>query len=84
MSDALGRGMVLVLSLWDDHAVGMKWLDATYPDNSTAPGSERGPCSQDSGDPNLVENTYPNSYVQFSNIKVGEIGSTNPESAYFL
>lgn len=82
MSDALGRGVVLVMSLWDDHAVGMKWLDATYPDDSTAPGSKRGPCAQDSGDPDMVENTYPNSYVRYSNIMVGEIGSTHPAETY--
>jgi len=31
MSDALGRGMVLVFSIWDDSAAHMLWLDATYP-----------------------------------------------------
>ena len=30
MSDSLGRGMVLVMSLWDDSAVNMLWLDSTY------------------------------------------------------
>jgi hypothetical protein len=28
MGDAMGRGMVLVLSLWDDHAARMLWLDS--------------------------------------------------------
>lgn len=31
MSDSLGKGMVLVMSLWDDHAADMLWLDSTYP-----------------------------------------------------
>merc|ERR1712084_9347 len=31
MGEALDRGMVLVLSLWDDSEVNMLWLDATYP-----------------------------------------------------
>ncbi len=28
MGDAMGRGMVLVLSLWDDYAARMLWLDS--------------------------------------------------------
>ena len=28
MGDAMGRGMVLVLSLWDDHSARMLWLDS--------------------------------------------------------
>ena len=31
MGGALSRGMVLVMSVWDDHAVNMLWLDAPYP-----------------------------------------------------
>jgi cellulose 1,4-beta-cellobiosidase len=27
----MDRGMVLVLSLWDDHDVNMLWLDSDYP-----------------------------------------------------
>lgn len=55
MSDALGRGVVLVMSLWDDHSANMLWLDSTYPTNSTQPGSVRGECSIDSGKPDVVE-----------------------------
>ena len=29
--DALGRGMVLVMSLWDDHDSNMLWLDSDFP-----------------------------------------------------
>jgi len=76
MSDALGRGVVLVMSLWDDHSANMLWLDSTYPVGSTATGAERGPCSTSSGDPRDVESQYPNAYVKYSNVRVGEIGST--------
>jgi len=31
MGEALGRGMVLVMSIWDDHAAHMLWLDSDYP-----------------------------------------------------
>eukprot|EP01120_Amphizonella_sp_Union-15-10_P009313 TRINITY_DN349_c0_g1_i3.p1 TRINITY_DN349_c0_g1~~TRINITY_DN349_c0_g1_i3.p1 ORF type:complete len:468 (-),score=83.57 TRINITY_DN349_c0_g1_i3:53-1426(-) len=75
---ALQRGMVLVMSLWDDHEVYMLWLDSDYPVTSptTTPGVARGPCSTSSGRPADVESQYPNSNVKFSNIKYGQIGST--------
>jgi hypothetical protein len=31
MGEALKRGMVLVMSLWDDHEANMSWLDSNYP-----------------------------------------------------
>ncbi|KAG8900472.1 Exoglucanase 1 [Tulasnella sp. 403] len=31
MGDALANGMVLVMSVWDDHAANMLWLDSNYP-----------------------------------------------------
>jgi len=75
---ALGRGVVLVMSLWDDYAAHMLWLDSNYPTDKPAsqPGVARGPCPTSSGVPRDVESQYPNAYVRFSNIKVGEIGST--------
>lgn len=79
MSDALGRGMVLVMSLWDDHAAQMLWLDSTYPTDKTTVGGPRGPCPITSGDPDTVEKESPNAYVKYMNIRVGEIDSTyNP------
>jgi len=81
MSDALGRGVVLVMSLWDDKSANMLWLDSTYPVGSTQEGSKRGSCSTDSGRPDQVESMYPNAYVKYSNIKVGEIGSTYSSTA---
>jgi len=78
MGEAMKRGLVLTISLWDDHDVGMIWLDATdpYPVPSGKYGAPRGTCSQASGNPKLVENSYPHAYVVYSNIKYGEIGST--------
>lgn len=78
MGDALGRGMVLVMSLWDDHAAHMLWLDSNYPTNVPAsnPGVARGTCATDSGKPSDVEARYPNAKVQYMNIRYGEIGST--------
>ncbi|RDW71739.1 glucanase-5 [Coleophoma crateriformis] len=76
MGTALDTGMVLVLSIWDDHAVNMLWLDSTYPTTSTGPGSARGTCPTTSGSPTDVEANSPNSYVVYSNIKIGPLGST--------
>jgi len=80
VGEAFQRGMVLVLSLWDDHDVHMLWLDSDYPTDkpATTPGISRGPCSIDSGKPDDVEKMYPNSNVIYSNIKFGTIGSTYP------
>lgn len=76
MSDAMDRGMVLVMSVWDDNAANMLWLDSVYPPSATGPGAERGPCATDSGDPSDVETKFADAYVSFMNIKFGDIGST--------
>lgn len=76
MGKSMDRGQVLVLSIWDDHAVNMLWLDSTYPTDSTSPGAARGTCSTTSGTPTDVEKNSPNSSVTYSNIKIGPIGST--------
>lgn len=78
MGDAFGRGMVLVMSVWDDHEAKMLWLDSNYPTDKTAssPGVARGECATTSGDPTDVESQSANSQVTFSNIKFGPIGST--------
>jgi len=76
------KGMVLVMSLWDDHEVYMLWLDSAYPTNKpvSQPGIARGACATSSGRPDDVEKNYPNSNVIYSNIKYGTIGSTFPSS----
>jgi len=78
MSAAMNRGMVLVLSVWDDHAVNMLWLDSNYPTTADAskPGIARGTCPTTSGVPTDVESQSPNASVTYSNIKFGDIGST--------
>jgi len=76
--EAFERGMVLVMSLWDDHEVHMLWLDSQYPSGKSGPGVSRGPCATDSGDPDQVERDSPHSWVQYANIKFGTIGSTYP------
>lgn len=79
LGQSLDRGHVLALSLWDDHAAHMLWLDSSYPTDVPAsnPGITRGPCATSTGVPADVEKQYPNSSVTYSNIRFGEIGSTN-------
>ncbi|TFK31803.1 cellobiohydrolase I [Crucibulum laeve] len=78
MSKAFSNGMVLVMSVWDDHAVNMLWLDSAYPTDAdpSQPGIARGSCSTDSGKPTDVESTNANASVTYSNIKFGDIGTT--------
>merc|ERR1712185_338032 len=73
---AIDAGVVLVMSLWDDHYANMLWLDSTYPVDSSDPGALRGYCSTDSGKPTDVESAQANAHVIFSDIKFGPIGST--------
>jgi cellulose 1,4-beta-cellobiosidase len=79
MGEGLDQGMVLVMSLWDDHYSNMLWLDGeTYPTDATAgsPGVARGTCATSSGDPDTIEAASGSAAVTYSNIKVGPIGST--------
>ena len=78
MAASLAKGHVLVMSLWDDHAVNMLWLDSSYPTDADPekPGIARGTCSTDSGKPEDVEANSPGATVIYSNIKFGPIGST--------
>ncbi|TFK96197.1 glycoside hydrolase, partial [Pterulicium gracile] len=78
MGKAFQAGMVLVMSLWDDHDAEMLWLDSNYPldKDAATPGVARGSCAADSGKPATVESVSANASVTFSNIKYGPIGST--------
>jgi cellulose 1,4-beta-cellobiosidase len=78
MGDALDRGMVLVMSLWDDSLSDMLWLDSDYPLDKSVdePGVSRGPCNTDSGRPSYVREKYPMASVKYQDIKVGPIGTT--------
>ncbi|KAG8973073.1 Exoglucanase 1 [Tulasnella sp. JGI-2019a] len=84
MGQSFARGVVLVLSIWDDHSVDMLWLDSDYPTTAspTAPGVARGSCSTSSGDPATLEASGSNIQVVYSNIKFGDIGSTYSGSGY--
>nr|AAF70170.1 cellulase CEL1 [Plenodomus lingam] len=73
------NGMVLVMSLWDDHYSNMLWLDSTYPTDKnpdTDAGSGRGECAITSGVPADVESQHPDASVIYSNIKFGPINTT--------
>jgi len=78
MGNALSRGVVLVMSLWDDHVAHMLWLDSSYPVDKTVstPGVARGNCATTTGVPSDVESLHPDANVKFSNIKFGAINST--------
>jgi cellulose 1,4-beta-cellobiosidase len=78
MGDSFQKGMVLVMSLWDDHEANMLWLDSSYPTDADAsqPGIARGTCPTDSGKPGDVETNAGSTSVVFSAIKFGDIGST--------
>lgn len=78
MGKAFQAGMVLVMSVWDDHTADMLWLDSDYPTTKSAstPGVARGTCSTSSGVPSDVETSAASAKVTFSNIKYGTIGST--------
>ncbi|CAK0852617.1 unnamed protein product [Prorocentrum cordatum] len=76
MGAALDRGMVLVLSLWDDPTSGMRWLDSASPGDldETVPGVVRGPCPRQAG--KAVRTEAGDAFVKYSNIKYGHIGAT--------
>ena len=78
MGKAVGRGLVLAMSIWDDGGSGMLWLDGTFPKDGdpTKPGIARGPCAANSGDLAMIQEKFPESKVVFSNIKSGDIGTT--------
>jgi cellulose 1,4-beta-cellobiosidase len=78
MSDSLGNGMTLVMSLWDDANVHMLWLDSDYPTTAdpTKAGVARGTCPTTSGNPADVRKASPGANVTFSDIRHGDIGST--------
>ncbi|CAE6368679.1 unnamed protein product [Rhizoctonia solani] len=78
MDKSFQAGVVLVMSIWDDHAAHMLWLDSNYPldRDPSQPGVARGTCSNTSGSPQPLEIESPNASVTFSNIRFGDIGST--------
>lgn len=73
MGEALKRGVVLAMSLWADDTHHMQWLDGTFKDG---PGSVRGLCGYDSGNPTDLKANVPHATVTFANIRVGCLSST--------
>mmetsp|Transcript_89 Transcript_89/g.233 ORF Transcript_89/g.233 Transcript_89/m.233 type:complete len:550 (-) Transcript_89:437-2086(-) len=82
MGEALGRGMVLVLSVWDDNLQRMLWLDGektNIKEDPEDPGITRGPCKFEKGSDKDVKEHLEASgemFVTFSNIRYGDLGST--------
>ncbi|KAF2669583.1 glycoside hydrolase [Microthyrium microscopicum] len=78
MGEAVGRGMVLAMAIWDDAGGSMHWMDSTIPENAApgTPGAARGPCPVTGGKPAQILAEQPNAQVTFSKIRSGEIGST--------
>ncbi|CAK4477771.1 unnamed protein product [Aphanomyces euteiches] len=72
------RGLVLTMSLWTDNVAHVLWLDSTYPTNvsATTPGVGRGTCDMTTGVPKEVQAQYPDATVKYSNIRVGDLGTT--------
>uniref|UniRef100_A0A7S4RQ07 cellulase n=1 Tax=Alexandrium monilatum TaxID=311494 RepID=A0A7S4RQ07_9DINO len=75
MGKALERGMVLVMSLWDDDITSMLWLDSST-GTVGKKGAVRGPCPSSSGQPRDVRSKHAGASVKYSNFMYGEIGST--------
>ncbi|KAI8813109.1 glycosyl hydrolase family 7-domain-containing protein [Cladochytrium replicatum] len=85
MGQALDRGMVLVLSIWDDVTVNMLWLDAVaFPKDGdpSKPGIARGSCATTSGEPKATRAANQGAYVTYSNIRWGDLGTTNSQDPY--
>jgi len=78
MGEALDRGMVLALSLWDDKATEMRWLDSAFPadDSASRLGVMRGPCDGSTSSPLYLRSHSQSATVKYTNMKYGEIGST--------
>merc|ERR1712241_941148 len=75
--ESLDRGMVLVLSLWDDPGDNMRWLDSISPKhNQKAPGAVRGPCDREQGEAMHERRMHQRAYVTYGNLSYGAIGST--------
>jgi len=75
MGEALDRGVVLVVSLWDDKLTRMRWLDS-YSGNKSKPGKSRGPCKRSAGDVDRLRNEHGGDTVSYTNFMFGELDTT--------
>jgi cellulose 1,4-beta-cellobiosidase len=56
---------VLVVSIWDDPATGMQWLDGS---TGSGPGGARGPCA-----PSQPRSSSPNAFYTFANLRIEKV-----------
>merc|ERR1712117_151424 len=75
MGDALDRGVVLVVSIWDDELTQMTWLDS-YTGDGSRPGDVRGPCKRGAGAPEVLRAEHGDASVKYTNFMFGELDST--------
>jgi cellulose 1,4-beta-cellobiosidase len=70
LSEAMERGMVLVMSLTEVSTNDMNWLDSNYPPaaDPSIPAVARRPCNPAWGVPAYVQGNSPPASVVFSNI----------------
>lgn len=75
LTQAFTNGVVLAMSIWEDPATQMLWLDGDYPANASAssPGVSRGTCPANDVLINPVGSIF---QVVFSNIVFGDMGSS--------
>lgn len=80
MGQALEKGMVLVLSLWDDPSSAMRWLDSDEPLDlpMQTMGVHRGRCPREGISAAELEKSNSNAFVKYTDIRYGEVGSTHP------
>ncbi|KAL0586662.1 hypothetical protein ABG067_003650 [Albugo candida] len=78
LGETLRKGMVLAMSIWVDYEANCLWLDSSYPADAdpTLPGVQRGTCPTTSGIPEDVIKENPSASVTYSNIRLGDIGTT--------
>merc|ERR1711988_1460209 len=78
LSGALERGMVLVMSMWDDIEFDMNWLDSyMHGQDPSKPGVLRGTCDPKDGDAKTLREKYPDSDYTITHVKWGDIGTTH-------
>lgn len=82
MGEALGRGMVLSMSIWDDDFGRMLWLDGEknrFDQDPSKPGVKRGPCAFSGGtdaDMSRYADEHGAMSVTFTNVRYGDMHST--------
>ncbi|KAG8917058.1 hypothetical protein FRC01_002690 [Tulasnella sp. 417] len=82
VGSSLNRGGVLVFGISDDEDRYLQWLDGVWPSDQdpSVPGVKRGSCSATSGDVNDIRVSAANASVTFSNVRIGDIGTTTSGS----